>query len=287
MRNLGSSLRQYSAALRLLLVMTVVLGVAYPLAVWGVSRAPGLAHRADGSIITRDGKPVGSALIGQAFTDSKGNPLVQYLQSRPTAGAYDPTATTASNLGPESIVDKPDAPSLLTQVCSRSKAVGELERVDGSRPYCTDGGVGAVLAVFYAEPSYRGDVVRVVSVNEPCPATPFLRTYEGVRVECAPEGADLAKGKLVPVRGDAPSDPAVPPDAVTASGSSIDPEISLDYARLQQARIARARGITTAQVAAVIDSIATGRDLGFMGTEKVNVLKVNLALDAEYPYRGN
>jgi K+-transporting ATPase ATPase C chain len=293
MRNLGNTVRQYTAALRMLVVFTVVLGVLYPLVVWAIAQIPGLQHRADGSLVNANGKVVGSALVGQSFTDADGNPLVQYLQSRP--GGYDPTATGASNLGPESVQDtlpdpavKDDAgtQSLLTQVCARSVAVGKADGVDGSRPYCTPDGVGAVLAVFHADADYRGAITRVVSVNQACPATPFLGTYRGVEVTCARFGQDYSKAKIVPVRGDAPAHPAVPADAVTASGSGLDPEISLDYARIQQARIAKARGISTGQVAAVIDDVESGRDLGFLGQAKVNVLKVNIELDEKYPYTG-
>lgn len=280
------SLRQLSAALRMLLVFTVVLGVGYPLLILAVGQLPGLADRADGSPLHRDGKTVGSALVGQAFTDADGNPLPQYLQSRPSAGDYDPTATGASNLGPESIVDAKDKPSLLTQVCTRSKDVGELDGVDGSRPYCTSDGVGAVLAVFFADPDYTGRVVRAVSVNQPCPAAPFVRTYRGVSVECAQPGADYAAGKVVPVRGDAPADPVVPADAVTASGSGIDPAISRRYAQLQERRLARVRGITVAQVSEIVEQASSGRGLGFLGEPVVNVVKVNLALDERYPYTG-
>jgi K+-transporting ATPase ATPase C chain len=278
-------LRPFVAALRVLLVLTAVLGVAYPLAVAAVAQLPGLRHRADGSLLTAGGRTVGSALIGQRFTDARGRPLVQYLQPRPSVSDYDPTATGASNLGPESVVDRPGAPSLLTQVCARSVAVGRLEGVDGSRPYCADG-VGAVLAVFPAVPARGGVVERAVSVNQPCPARPFLRTYRGVRVTCAEPGADYAEGRLVPVRGRAPASPVVPADAVTASGSAVDPEISLAYARLQEPRLARARGVPVPAVAAIVDRIATGRDLGFLGEAKVNVLRVNIALDRAFPYRG-
>lgn len=286
MRSPAPSARQLAAALRMLLAFTIVLGVAYPLAVTAIAQLPGLTHRADGSLLTVHGRVVGSALIGQPFTDAHGKPLVQYLQSRPSASGYDPTATGAGNLGPESIVDAPGAPSLLTQVCARSLAVGRLEGVDGSRPFCTRDGVGAVLAVFYAEPGYRGRVTRAVSLNQACPARPFRPTFEGAPVTCAERGADYGRGKVVPVRGDAPSRPVVPADAVTASGSGVDPEISYAYATLQERRIAKARGIRIAQVAAVVDRIATGRDLGFLGEGKVNVLKVNVALDRAYPYRG-
>jgi K+-transporting ATPase ATPase C chain len=290
-----SAVRQHLAALRILIIFTVILGVLYPLAVTAVAQIPGLQSRANGSLIKSDGKVVGSKLIGQSFTDKDGNPLVQYLQSRPSAAGngYDPTASSASNLGPESIVDTLPDPSvkddtgtqsLLTLVCSRSLAVGKLEGVDGSRPFCTSTGVGAVLAVFYSGPGYAGKVTRAVSLNQACTAKPFISVYQGVKVECATFGTDYSKGKVIPIRGNAPAHPAVPADAVTASGSGLDPEISPVYAKLQAPRVAKARGISTAQVLAVISKYEAGRDLGFMGEARVNVLQVNLALDRSYPY---
>ena len=106
---LSNLVRQHWAALRALLVLTVIVGLAYPVFIWLVAQLPGLRDKADGSIIEADGKPVGSSLIGQSFTDSDGNPLPQYFQSRPSAAGdgYDPLATSASNLGPESVVDTP------------------------------------------------------------------------------------------------------------------------------------------------------------------------------------
>jgi K+-transporting ATPase ATPase C chain len=295
MKTFLNSLRQHVVALRMVIVLTVILGIAYPLVITAVAQIPGLQSRADGSLIKRDGQVVGSKLIGQSFTDKNGNPLVQYFQSRPSAAGdgYDPTASSASNLGPESIVDTLPDPkdksdtgtqSLLTQVCARSLAIGKLEGVDGSRPFCTPDGVGAVLAVFWSGPGYHGHVTRVVSVNQACPAKPFLATYRGVPVECGRFGQDYSKGQVVPMRGDAPAHPAVPPDAVTASGSGLDPEISPAYARIQEPRVARTRGISVAQVAAVVRKYEKGRDLGFMGEPRVNVLQLNLALDRTYPY---
>jgi K+-transporting ATPase ATPase C chain len=150
---LPSWLAQHLAALRALLVFTVLVGLAYPLVMVGVGRIPGLSHRADGSLITVADKTVGSRLIGQAFTDSDGNPDPRYFQSRPSAAGdgYDPTATAASNLGPEDVVDTSDRKSLVTQICERSLAIGKLEGVDGRRPFCTADGVGLVLAVFYRD----------------------------------------------------------------------------------------------------------------------------------------
>jgi K+-transporting ATPase ATPase C chain len=288
-------LRQHLAAVRVLLVLTVLLGIAYPLVITGIAQLPGLRARADGSMVNGPHGTAGSSLIGQAFTDKDGNPLRQYFQSRPSAAGdgYDPTATSASNLGPESVVDVLDdpatkdvdesKPSLLTQVCARSKAIGVLEGVDGSRPYCTADGTGAVLAVVHAGPGYTGPVTRVVSLDQACPATPFLSTYEGVKVECHTYGDDVPTGQVVPIRGDAPASPAVPADAVTASGSGLDPQISPAYAQLQVARVAKARNLPVGRVEQLVKADTVGRSLGFLGEPGVNVLELNLALDRVAP----
>lgn len=281
----SSFLRVHWAAVRALLVLTVITGLIYPLFVWLLAQIPGLHDKAEGSIVSVGGKPVGSRLIGQLFTDASGNPLPQYFQSRPSAAGngYDPMSTGASNLGPESM-------SLLNQVCSRSVAIGKLEAVDGSRPFCTGGGVGAVLAVIGPRDA-RGAVIRptrVISVNEPCETTsaPFLNTYEGVRVECAKKGEDYSIGQMVPIRGAAPADPVVPADAVSSSGSGLDPDISVAYADLQVARVAKARHVSPEQVRDVLAQYRTGRVLGFIGEPSVNVLQLNLQLDRRYPVTG-
>lgn len=287
-----SWISQHLAAVRAVVLFTVLTGLLYPLLILGVAQLPGLSDKADGSLVEVNGKPVGSSLIGQSFTDADGNPVPKYFQSRPSASGYDPDAPAASNLGPESMEDTLGDPALdpnseegdgskqalLTQVCSRSKAVGELEGVDGSRPYCTADGLGAVLRVFYSD-GVTGKVTRAVSVNQACPATPFIATYQGVPVECGKFGEDYGKGVLVPVRGSAPEQPAVPADAVTASGSSLDPHISVEYAELQAKRVAAARGVPVDQVNALIGEHTTGRALGFMGEPAVNVIELNLALD--------
>jgi potassium-transporting ATPase KdpC subunit len=304
-------LRQHWAALRALLVLTVITGFAYPLVVWGIALLPGLHAKAEGSIVTASGNPVGSKLIGQSFTDKDGNPLPQYFQSRPSAAGagYDPLASSASNLGPESVVDTPAdptklapgadpstagfKPSLLTQVCSRSLAIGKLENVDGSRPFCTSDGVGAVLSVIGPRDS-SGNVIhptQVVSINEPCskpgsaPTAVFQQFYKGVRVECAQYGQDYSVGQIVPIRGAASDHPAVPADAVTASGSGLDPNISPAYADIQLARVARARGISAGQVRDAVRDNQHGRLLGFVGEPVVNVLQLNLELDRQYPVK--
>jgi len=288
---LPSWLSQHLAALRAVLVFTLLLGLAYPLAMTGVAHLPGLRDQARGSLVTdAGGRTVGSALIGQSFTDADGDAVLRYFQSRPSAAGdgYDPTATAASNLGPESVEDVLPTPgdegrtSLLTQVCARSAEVGQREGVSGARPFCTPDGVGAVLRVFRAG-GLTGPATRAVSVNQPCPATPFLAAYEGVRVECAEPDTDYSGGLLVAIRGDAPADPPVPPDAVTASGSGLDPHISRAYADLQVARVARERGVDPSAVRRLVEENTDSRALGFMGSPGVNVLRLNLALDREFP----
>jgi K+-transporting ATPase ATPase C chain len=290
LNNLPASIRQHLAALRALLVLTVVTGLAYPLVILGVAQVPGLKDHADGSLVKAKGAVVGSSLLGQSFTDDKGNAITKYFQTRPSdAGAgYDPTASAGSNLGPESIIDTLPDPtdktstgkqSLLTQVCSRSMAVGQLEGVDGQRPYCTSDGIGAVLSAIH-DTGLTGPIKSVVSVNQECPTKPFIATYDGVAVTCATFGVDYRIGKIVLVHGPGKStDNPVPADAVTASASGLDPDISVAYANLQAPRVAKARGISVDQVHKLVSKYTVGRTWGFMGSPGVDVLQLNIALD--------
>ena len=227
-----------------LLVLTLIVGIAYPLTVWLVAQMPGLKDNADGSIIELNGRPVASVSSASPFTDGEGNPAPGCPEPALCRGAgYDPLSTGASISDPKASSTVRTKANLLTQVCSRSKAVGELEGADGKRPFCTGDGVGAVLAVIGPRDS-RGNVTtptRVVSVNQSCltATRPFLDTYEGVRVECAKPGEDLSSDRSC--RSSGPSRTRVPADAVTASGSGLDP-ISLAYADLQVARVAQAPG---------------------------------------------
>lgn len=117
------SLRQFGAALRAFLVLSVVLGLVYPLVMTGVAQGV-FADNANGSIVERNGQAVGSDLIGQTFVDKAGAPLPQYFQPRPSAAGdgYDPLSTSASNLGAENR-------ELIKAVKQRRAEVAELNGV--------------------------------------------------------------------------------------------------------------------------------------------------------------
>jgi K+-transporting ATPase ATPase C chain len=116
--------RHYGVALRAMLVLTALLGAAYPLAVLGVGRLA-LPVQADGSLLRQDGEVVGSSLIGQSFTDADGAPLPQWFQSRPSAAGdgYDAGASSGSNLGPENA-------DLVSSIEERRAAIAAFEGVD-------------------------------------------------------------------------------------------------------------------------------------------------------------
>ncbi|MDA8333894.1 MAG: potassium-transporting ATPase subunit KdpC [Peptococcaceae bacterium] len=186
-------MKTLKTAVLLLLFMTILTGVAYPLAVTGL--AQGLFPRqADGSIIYRDGRPVGSSLIGQKFSGPG------YFHGRPSAAGhgYDATASGGSNLGPTS-------KTLIKHVARRAALV---------------------------------------------------RKENGL-----PPGAP------------------VPSDLVTSSASGLDPDISPAAAFLQVPRVAKARHLSEDQVRTLVQNHIKGPELGFMGNPRVNVLRLNLALD--------
>lgn len=194
--------RQTATGLRVLLVFTVLCGIAYPLLGWGVAHIPGLADEAEGSVVTSaDGTPVGSSLIGvdPVAPDPAADP---YFHTRPSAssdgalGPADPSTSGGSNLG-----------------------------------------------------GFDGGLLRVIEERRG-----LIATREGV-------------------------DPAlVPPDAVTASASGLDPDISPEYAALQVARVARVTGLPVAEVERLVADASSGRVLGFLGAPAVHVTELNLAV---------
>ena len=181
-------------SIRALVVLSVITGVLYPLVVTGIAQVA-FKDKANGSLIRKDGKVLGSSLIGQPFSDPKN------FWSRPSATSPMPnngTASSGSNQGPTN-------PALKEAVEGRVKALREA-------------------------------------------------------------GGDAAK--------------AVPVDLVTASGSGLDPHISPAAAEYQVERVAKARGIDAAKVRDLVARHTEGRQLGFLGEPRVNVLELNLALDA-------
>ena len=209
MNRLPSFVRQHLAALRALLVFTVITGIIYPVVIWGIGQGA-FHNQANGSMVSYHGRVVGSGLLCQEFTDSKGNPLPQYFQPRPSdailAGAKDdfgcdPRYSAASNLGPTNPVE-------IKLVKQRQQQIAAFDHVQISQ---------------------------------------------------------------------------IPADAVTASGSGLDPDISPQNAAIQVDRVAAARHISPAAVQALVKKYSQGRDLGILGEPVVNVLKLNIALDEKYP----
>ncbi len=236
-----------------------LLGLAYPLAMVAVAQIPGLSDHADGSLVSQDG----NARRQRASSDSR-SPTTTATRCRSTSSPGRPrpaTATTrprpaASNLGPESVVDtlpdpavkddagnaEPAHPGLRPQQ-GRRRARGRRRR----RPYCTADGVGAVLAVFHRD-GCTGPVTRVVSLNQACPATPFLATYQGVtggvrevrRGLLARASSPRSGATRRPTRPCRPT--RSPPAAAGSTRTSAPPT-----PQLQAPRVAKARGIDVGQ----------------------------------------
>jgi len=228
--------RQLITGLLTTICLVVLLGGIYPLAVWGVGRIA-FKHQTDGSFVTVNGKVVGSALIGQNFTDKDGNPLVEYFQPRPSAAGsgYDPTGSSSSNLGPSN-------PVLIGQ-CN------PVQDTDANGNPAVDSS---------GQPIYKKNSDGSPACNQSSVPQRVIayRQFNG-----------LAANAPVPV------------DAVTASGSGLDPDISVANALDQAARVAKARNLSTDQVVAVVHAHIRSRIWGFLGENTVNVLDLNIALD--------
>ena len=252
-------LRQIVTSIIVLAGLTIVLGFGYPLLVTGLA-AVGFSKQADGSVIYSGRTLVGSSLIGQGFTTSNGDPLPRYFQSRPSyAGAsYDASASAASNLGPSN--------PLLVGFVSGANAVGLDGRPSRINPFATT----ADPACVPLDPS----------------GTPVTDPKARQRYERGPDGTYVCDPNTVPERaiayrrlnGLAAGTP-VPVDAVTASGSGLDPGISVANALDQAPRVARVRHLALPLVIGLIRKVTQERQLGFLGESTVNVLELNIALD--------
>jgi potassium-transporting ATPase KdpC subunit len=258
--------RQLAPALLAMLAFTVLAGLAYPLLVTGIAQV-GFQDKANGSLITRGGRVVGSNLVGQSFTDGEGNPLPQYFQSRPsaatgasgkTAAGYDPTLSNASNLGPTNPLLIGFAPGLNT--ISRNGGPSP------TNPFAT------TADPFCVPTDPKGN-----PVPRPTAGQRYAKNRDGSYV-CDPNTVPERVQTYRQLNGLA-ADTPVPVDAVTASGSGLDPDISLANARLQAGRVARARHLARAAVLALLDGRRSDRTLGVLGETTVNVLSLNLALD--------
>lgn len=206
----SSLMRQTWAGLRVLVLFTLITGVLYPLAVWGVSRAPELRDKAEGSIVRVNDQPTGSQLIGVDLAAKDGN-HDPWFHTRPSNSAINSQNPTDPN---------------------NALAAGDPSTSGGSN---------------YAQSS--DTQVKLVQERKTA-----IARREGVR------------------------ESQVPPDAVAASASGVDPAISPAYAYLQVRRVARENGLSEQQVRQLVDQHTQGRGLGFLGEPTVNVLDLNLAV---------
>jgi K+-transporting ATPase ATPase C chain len=253
--------RHLVASLVMLVVVTVAVGFGYPLVVTGLAQL--FFHKqANGSLVYRSGKLVGSELLGQEFTDAKGNPLPQYFQPRPSdAGAgYDGSSSGASNLGPSN--------PLLIGFVARVNTVGLNGEPSATNPFATA-----------ADPACVPMSPQGAPVTSPAPGQKYARAAGGEYV-CDPNTIPERAIAYRQFNGMAPS-ASVPVDAVTASGSGLDPDISVQNALDQAPRVARARQLPVQTVIALVHRYTQGRQWGFIGEPTVNVLELNLALDGQ------
>jgi potassium-transporting ATPase KdpC subunit len=256
--NLQSMYRQLGSSVLLTVVVAVAVGLVYPAVIWGIGQAA-FRSQADGSLVTRDGKVVGSTLVGQAFSDAAGNPLPQYFQPRPSeAGTgYVATSSAASNLGP--------GDPRLVGFIPGFNAVGLDGQPSRTNPFATT-----------ADPYCVPVSPTGVPVISPAPGQKYEMSH-GSYV-CDPNTVPERTIAYREFNGLAPT-VKVPVDAVTASGSGLDPDISIANADLQAPRVAGVRHLPLATVMKLISENTTRRYWDFLGEPGVNVLTLNLALD--------
>jgi K+-transporting ATPase ATPase C chain len=240
---------QILPGLRIKIFMTIVLGVGYPLAMTGISQVI-FPKQSNGSLITAGDKVIGSELIGQSFSKP------EYFHPRPSSagGGYDAGASSGSNLGPTSA-------KLVHGTTKMDDKKNEVVDFDGINlrilHYCLDNDLpyesSVPLDQFKDAKGDLDDVKLIKAFND--------------------DKAPLMFKPKAPI----------PADAVTASASGLDPHISPDSARVQAARVAKARGIQVDQANQLVAQFTEGPDLGLLGEPRINVLKLNLALDQQFP----
>jgi len=242
-------LKELGPGFRLTLAFTVLTGLLYPVIMTGVSQII-FPKQANGSLITVNGKVVGSELIGQQFSKP------EYFHPRPSSagGGYDATASSGSNLGPTSA-------KLLHGTTKMDDKNNEVVDFDGINlrivHYCLDNEIpydsSIPLDQFKDAKGELDEVKLIKAFNDD--KTPLVFT---------------------------PKSP-IPADAVTGSSSGLDPHISPANAQVQAARVARARHAQIDQVTNLIAQSTEKPDLGFLGEPRVNVSLLNLALDQQFP----
>jgi K+-transporting ATPase ATPase C chain len=240
---------QILPGLRINIFATILFGVIYPLAITGVCQVL-FPRQANGSLITAGDKVIGSEIIGQNFTKP------EYFQPRPSAAGsgYDATASGGSNLGPTSA-------KLVRGTTKMDDKKNEVVDFDGINlrivHYCLDNDIpyesSAPLNGFKDAKGGLDDVKLIKAFNDD--KAPLLFTPKA----------------------------SIPADAVTGSGSGLDPHISPASAQVQAPRVAKARGISVGQANQLLAQFTEGPALGLLGDPRVNVLKLNLALDQQFP----
>lgn len=258
--------RQFIPAVLTMVVFTVVLGIGYGLVVTGIAQLA-FKDKANGSLVERNGRKIGSSLIGQAFVDKDGNAIPKYFQSRPSAAAgvdgttsagYDPTLSSGSNLGPSN-------PALVGYIPGFN-TVDLNGRTSKTNPFASPD-----------DPFCVPDDTDGKPVVSPTPGTKYKKNDNGSYVcdtNTVPQRT-MAYRELNKLSRKV----QIPVDAVTSSASGLDPDISVANAQLQAKRVADERNVSVSRVRKLIDDHTSGRDLGVLGEKTVNVLELNLALD--------
>jgi K+-transporting ATPase ATPase C chain len=240
---------QLLPGLRITLFLTLLFGVAYPLAMTGISQIL-FPSKANGSLIRSGDKVIGSELIGQNFSKP------EYFHPRPSSAGngYDPTASGGSNLGPTS-----------------AKLVRGTTKLDDKKNEVVDfDGISLRLVHYCVENDIPYDSsIPLDRFKDASGSLDDVKLIKAFNDEKAPL---VFKPKA-----------AIPADAVTGSASGLDPHISPAFAQAQAARVAKARGISVDQANQMVARFTEGPDLGLLGEPRVNVLKLNLAMDQQFP----